>query len=305
MKASAVASLLVAIVALLPAAAWASACCFSAGAYGLGRLALYEQASVTFDVAAGTGLGYWDGKGALHSVAGADATRSASANLGVLLRLSERNAAWLRAPWRLTQRAGQIDGGRVERWGQGAGDLDLGLRTDWWQVGSSAWPGLATTLGLVAPSGRSTGGAHDPMGVDVTGRGQWAVSAGLIVERTSMPSFVRLSVGGRVAIADRDGWRDGAAVDVELAAGRELLAGWVVSAVVTESLRAARSYQGLTYAGSGGRSTRVALSSSVKVAAGWTLRGGLSAAPPLVALGRNEPTDWSASVGLRHGVDAD
>jgi len=41
------------------------------------------------------------------------------------------------------------------------------------------------------------------------------------------------------------------------------------------------------------------------VAPGWTLRGGLSAAPQLPWLGRNETTEWALSLGLRRGIDAD
>ena len=296
--------LLLALLAL-PSSAWASACCFSAGAYGLGRLAMYERASVTFDVGGGRSAAYWDGSGALHDISAADATTSASAKLGVMLRLSERSSLWLRTPWALTARSGEVAGERVHRFGQGLGDADLGLRVDWWDVGSSTRPGLATTVGVVAPSGRSTGGAHDPMGVDVTGRGQWALSAGVVVERTSMPNYMRLTVGGRFAFADRDGWRDGPALDVELAVGRELLPGWVVSAVVTESMRSERSYAGQTYAGSDGHVLRAALSTSMKLAPGWTLRGGLSAAPPAPSLGRNEPSDWAVTVGVRRGFDQD
>lgn len=284
----------VAVTLALPTAAHAGACCLSVGAYGLGRLAPYEHASVTLDAGGGSELAYWDAGGGLHDVAATGHTDSGSATLGALVRVSSGGSAWLRLPWLATARS--------QRRGHGLGDLDLGLRVDWLEVGGGAPVGVATSLGVVAPTGTSTGASRDPSGVDVTGRGQWALAASVAVERTALPVFVRATLGGRLAVADRDGWRDGPALDLELAAGRALDSGLLLSAIASQTLRAASTFAGRSFPASSARRLRLAVGAAYPLTPRWTLRAGAAVSPPLGALGRNEVSDWSLTVGLRRGV---
>jgi hypothetical protein len=149
----------------------------------------------------------------------------------------------------------------------------------------------------------TTAQASDALGVDVTGRGQLIVAASAIAEWTSVPWYGRASVGGRVGIRESAGWRDGIGVDIELAAGRELVDAVVMSAVLSWHANASRSYRGAAISGSEAQSARAGLALAWKFARGWSLRGQANVAPPFARLGRNQDIDVAVGAGLRFAVD--
>ena len=135
---------------LLPVTAGAAACCLSAGVFGVGRLAAWEELVVGSSIGVSRAQGLWNADGGFRAYGDGYQELEGTAELYGLLRIDERFQSWARLPWLITHRAA----GSYSELGQGLGDLQLGLRYDPVLIGEyEELPAIALTASVLAPTG--------------------------------------------------------------------------------------------------------------------------------------------------------
>ncbi len=222
------------------ARAEAAACCLSSSAFGLGRLASWEQAAVIVGGSVSPVSGSWDDQGAWHANPADYSENEWRTQLSALVALHERLQLSGRLPWVLTQKAA----GPLNESGHGLGDSQLALRYEPVYQGEYDYlPELALNLGATVPTGRAMTGAQTILGSDVTGRGAWMLSASLTAELARAFWFVQLGGGLTYALpmagdAPGETQQFGPGVQATLAGGIELTRGLVASLVARYSWEA-------------------------------------------------------------------
>ncbi len=123
--------------------------------------------------------GHWNGSG--RYVDGGDARdRELRFEARVITKLGRSFQIGAIVPYVVTDRR---FGDRASR-GSGPGDVSLLSRYDFVRVGGeNGLPGIALTLGLTVPTGRSPDRARDALGTDVTGSGAWEARPGIAIEK--------------------------------------------------------------------------------------------------------------------------
>ena len=303
-RATLVAVMLAALV-VAPKDAQASACCMSAATTGVGRLKSWETVAIGSTLTWRHGIGAWSGDGDYDGLGEALAD-DLVATLWGLVRVHPQGSVWLRVPTQLGLRGGQGSAGTLRTNAIGVGDLDVGLRWAWIEVGDGN-PAVASSLGVTTPTGRAPVDSRDPLAADVSGRGAWAISFVTTVERTHMPWFLRGSLGAAVSLpawrADAEVWqRFGPSVTASLAAGRQLRSGLVASAMVTGTWEAALRRDGVAVPKSSALLTTATLALSWQIGEAWTLQAAAGASPPAAGFGRNRDAQVTTTLGLRYGV---
>lgn len=283
--------------------AHAGACCMSSALSGVGRLRTWEKFSLGVRSSAVWETGRWDetsrwfGKGEDY-----DALDLRSEIWG-LVRLHRQISVFARVPWSLNFRhlADQTS------WDGWFGDLQVGGRWDVLSIGQHPHiPAIAFLLGASAPTGRSVALARNPLGADVTGRGAWVLSAGVVLEKVFYPGFVQLDLGVQVPMpmerTDIGAFqRFGVSIPLVLTGGLEL----TKTLVLALSLRflwedqltvGARRVEGSQRIDAG-----AGLSLSWSFDPHWTLQASVDSGLFIDALGANQPGRLTASLGLRYG----
>ncbi len=289
-----------------PARVEAGACCLSAAAYGVGRLKSWESMAAGSSLSLRHTYGHWSAQGRYADLRGARAD-DLRGTLWTLVRVHRSGAVWVRVPGHLGLRSAPGDAGEVSTQAASPGDLDLGLRWDWVGVGEAAGrAGVATTLGLTVPTGRTYAESSDALAADVSGRGAFALTLATTVERTLMPWFVRgvaaLSVPLPAARADTGVvQRFGPSVSGQLAAGREVWSGLVVSARADVTWESALVSGGAPVAGSAALVSTASLALAWQAASDWTVQAGVGGSVPLSNLGRNREAQLITTLGVRYG----
>lgn len=294
------------VVAALPAVATprarAAACCMSATAVGMGRLLIWEDFAIGFSSSVRGGVGAWSGDATWTPYRDYEEIEWA-AEVWSLIRLQRRATLYLRVPTTLTHRRA----GPLSEVGGGLADLGLGARFEILEIGEYAeLPALAATVSLSAPTGVAPDQASQPLGTDVTSRGAWVLTAGLSLEKTKLPWFVRVDVGVDVPLpAERRDLRVtqrfGPGISVALVGGYELAEGLVASLLARFRWEAPLTLAGATVADSSRHETGLALALSYRVAPHWTLQFGLDTPILVDHLGDNQPGKISGTVGVRYG----
>lgn len=302
--AAALVASVVALAAVAPTPARAAPCCMSATAFGTGRLLIWEDFAFGLRTSVAGGLGQWDEDGAWHPYDGYGELEWRSEVWG-MGALSRRASVFARVPFVATHRtAGDLDG-----FGGGLADVSAGLRYELLTIGEYLeLPAIALTLSVTAPTGRATWGAATPLGVDVTGRGAWALGAGVSVEHTEMPWFVRLDLGVTVPLPaarpDLGGvdQRFGPELATALAGGVELTDGVVTSLVARLTWASEIVLDGRAVDGSGRLDVGLGAALSWRFEAHWTLQLAVDTGIFADGLGDNQPGRVTGTAGVRYGV---
>lgn len=286
--------LLALLLLLVPGAAAASACCLSTSAFGTGRLAVWEDLAVGFSSSLGDAAGDWSERGTWRAY-GDYLDREWRLSAWGIYRLAEHLEISGRVPWVITERAA----GSIDDSGNGLGDLSLGARWDLLPLGSiEGIPGVALTFGATLPTGRTADESETILGADATGRGAWALTAGVSLEKTWDPFFVRLDAAGTYWLPSA-GQRFGPGLDLLLGGGMELVPGLVASAGPRLSLEGARHDAGREVVGSAARELGLGANLAWSIGDHLTLQGGVETAPPVDGLGQNRAQRTTATLGLR------
>lgn len=166
----------------------AAACCISATAVGTGRLLNWEDGAVGLLKSASYALGHWDTDGEWKPFEGYGELEL-KATLWGMARLSRRALVSLSVPATLNHRWTDS----MSTWGGFLADVSVGFRYDPLLVGEyEELPAVAIVFGVSAPTGRVPGPDTGKLGEGATGRGAWLLSAGVVLEKTVVPWFVRL-----------------------------------------------------------------------------------------------------------------
>ncbi|MCO4764201.1 MAG: hypothetical protein KC502_22000 [Myxococcales bacterium] len=294
------------LLAVLPSEALAGACCMSSSVYGVGRLKDWENAAGGSSLSWLHTTGAWDQAG---RYAGLGATQSDDmrAQVWAMARFHARGTAWVRAPLQLGFRSAAGTSGELRSQALSAGDMDLGARWAFVEVGEEAGQtAIASSLGLTVPSGRTTAESRDPLGADVAGRGGFALTLSTALERTWMPWFVRGTVAGSLPLPfereDTGVWqRFGPSVTISGTAGRELWSGTVLSATLQGTWEGSLVSGATAVPDSRALLINGLLAMSHQIGGEWTLQLAASAAPPVAGWGVNRPLVVSTVLGVRYG----
>lgn len=293
---------LIGAVFLLPPRAAAAPCCMSATAFGMGRLAIWEDFALGLRTSLSPSLGAWDAAGHWSSYDDY-ADLEWRSELWALVAIDRRLSVFARLPAVATHRSA----GALSDLGGGVGDLSFGGRYELLSIGEVAeLPAIALTLSVLAPTGRATADAETPLGVDVTGRGAWVLSAGLSLEVTRLPWFVRLDLGLTVPLpARRDdlglSQRLGPSFDLGLSGGVEVAPRVVVSLASHLMLSSDNILDGASVPHSDRFELGLGPALSWGFAWSWTLQAGLDTNLFAADLGRNVPGRVTTTLGLRYG----
>ncbi len=288
----------------IPVPAHAAACCLSAGVFGVGRLAVWEDLVVGTSVGLTRAHGLWAADGRFRAYGDGYQEHEGTAELYGIVRIDERFQAFGRVPWLLTHRSA---GSQIEL-GHGLGDVQAGLRFDPVLIGEyGELPAIGLTATVLAPTGIRPENATTSLATGTGGRGVWALSLALSLEHVSGPWFARLDAGGSVSLpfVRRDlGVRQayGPGLQVGLFGGRELISNrWVLALGAIHEWEAPYALDGVTVPDSSARSPSLSVSTSWKLSGNWMLQASALATPWVDGLGKNRLGRAGATLGVRYG----
>jgi len=274
----------------------------SATAFGIGRLLIWEDFAVGLRLSWMHGVGTWDPNGDYlpHRDYRDEEVRTEVWAMGAL---SRRASLFGRLPMSLVHRRA----GEISDTGGGLSDVAAGIRYELLQIGEYVeLPAIALTFAVLAPTGRSPDEMRQVLGADVTGRGAFALSAGISFEITRLPWFVRLDLGTVVPLPfTREdtgrAQRLGPEVDVALSGGAEVSSGTVLSLVTRFAWHAPLAIAGRTVDGSERVDFGLAVAGSVVLADHWSLQLSIDTGFFFSGAGDNTPARVSTVLGLRYG----
>jgi hypothetical protein len=292
------------LLAALPRAAGAAACCMSATSFGVGRLTIWEQWAVGLRAGHARSLGQWTSGGTLDPNPPGYSAGVTTVEPWAIVRLHERVQvqAWVPLVWedREQDTTWQVAGG--------LGDLGAAARFELVAIGQYVGlPSLAVTAGFLAPTGKRVEQVEPPLFAGTTGRGAWATSLALESEYARMPWFVRLDAGATYSFpfvrADTGETQQYApSLQAALSAGRELLPEVLVVALAIAAEREGDiTIGGEPVSGSRAHSVTLAASVSWTLDPHWTLVGTLANTAWPADVGMNRDARTGFTLGVRHG----
>ena len=294
----------VALLILAAAApARAAACCMSATANGVGRLLVWEEFALGLSTSMSYGTGRWttDGEWLPYSEDYTDIEWRTQ--LWGMFRLSEKWFAYGQLPWLVNQRGS----GELQNVDGGLADVQAGVRYELLQIGEILeLPTIAVTGAVTAPTGRSAVDADGSLMSDATGRGAWALSAGLSLEKTILPWYVRLDLSASLPLPSTRAdlgvsQQYGPSGEVALMGGLEVASGLVVSVFGRYAQEGALSVDEELTLNSGQTGLSVGSSVSWRLTPHWTVQAGVETGLFIDGLGDNRPGRITTTLGLRYG----
>ncbi len=261
---------------------------------------MWEDGAVGLTGAFSTAPGQWDPNGQWHGF-GDYGEREWRLSMFGLLRVQKRVQLYGLVPVVLNQR----DGTTRSESGGGLGDAQAAARYDLYNVGEAgAWPGVALSLGVLAPVGRPVDESKSPLAADATGRGAWVISPAVTLEQVWGGMFLQATVGATIPLprerADGHAQRFGPGVAVGLAGGLELVPGKVVlGALLRLSWESSLELDGRTVDNSGRADSGVGLSVAWDLSEHFTAQAGVDVGLLFSHLGDNQPGRVGGSLGLR------
>ena len=247
-------------------------------------------------------MGTWDSTGT-YTPYGDYVEEEVRAELWAMGALSRRTALFGRVPVSLMHR----EAGALSDTGGGLADISLGVRHEFLQIGEVLeLPAIALTAAVLAPTGRAPDAATQPLGADTTGRGAFALSAGLSFEITRLPWFVRLDLGAVVPLPfTREDTgkiqRFGPEVDVAVSGGLEVGRGVVISLVAPIAWHAPLTIDGDEIPDSERLDLGLGLAGSVALDGHWTAQLSVDTGVFIDGAGDNTPARITSVAGLRYG----
>lgn len=292
-----------ALVALLAVRVEAAACCVSASAFGLGRLAVWEQAAGQVSLSTSPSPGRWDEHGVYFANAPGTADVEVRPSVSGLISLHERWQLAARVPWVVNSR--QADG--YAEAAHGVGDALASVRFEALHIGEyDLVPGVALNLGLTVPSGLAMARTQRLLATDVTGRGAWVVGASVTLEQTWRGRwYAQLAVGATVPLPMASFLvgqmqRFGPTLDSTLAVGVELGRLVVVSCVARGSAESSLRIDERIVPNSSAFDLGVGPAVAWKLHPRWTVQAGLDTGLFIDGLGDNRPARVTFTAGVRH-----
>ncbi len=275
----------------------------SATAIGMGRLLIWEDFAVGLNTSLRGAVGRWDSDARWRDHADDYEELDWRSEVWGLVRVHRRAAVYAAVPWLVSWRAS----GALERSGAGISDIRFGARFEALEIGEYVeFPGLAFLLTVSAPTGRAMHETQDVLGADVTTRGAWTIGVGMSLEKTHLPWFVRLDVGGVFALPmERDDLGKtqqlGHSLVLGVAGGAEIVSHVVLSLVARLTWESSLSIGGVTVDNSERTDAGLGLAVSWRVQPHWTLQLGLDTGLFANDLGDNQSGGVTGSFGVRYG----
>ena len=286
------------LVTLIPARAFAQACCAGGSIVTPGRLELHEDALVGLQAKASSVFGSYDTAGRYVAAPGGDTELDFEQDLFGALRLLRRGQIALLVPIVETRRATPQQGAQF---GGGVGDVNASARWDFIEAGQSRFvPGIALLAGLTFPTGRPPEQASPPLFVDSTGIGAFQINAALALEQTFGAWLLNATVLGAKR-AEHGGQTLGTQVTLLSAAA------YTFANDVALALSASYAFEGDATTRSGAdvplsahHVTTVTVSGLLPLGDTFRLLGGLSLTPPVDSLGSTQPASAGLSLTVLH-----
>lgn len=290
--------------ALFPREAPAAACCMSATGFGLGRLRVWEESAFGLQLGTARSLGQWDSGGSLRWNGSGYSDGLSLAQPWAIVRVHERVQLQAWVPVYLNDRR---SGGQTQLAG-GVGDVGAASRFELVSLGEYAeLPGVAVTVGLLAPTGRRPEETSPPLFAGATGRGAWGGSVALETEYATLPWFVRLDAGVSAFLPFRRpdtgaSQRYGPLFQAALSAGNEVVADKLVLALsLAGEWETTTRSDGAVVPGSNAYSYAVSGAASWLVTPHWTLVGNLTSNIWPDGAGMNRDARLGFTAGVRYG----
>ncbi len=290
------------LLAALPARA--SVCCMTAGLFGVGRLALWEQAAAGVRATGAETLGTWSADGAWTPSPAGWVDRELRVDSYGLLRLSERGQIHVLVPALLNLRG--LDDDVVA--GGGVGDLELGVRYELVNVGERApWPAVGVSASVLLPSSVRPEEATARFDADATGRGALGAAGAVSVEQAFGAAFARVDAGGTVyapfvRVDLREHQSYGPTLAAAASAGYTIASGLLLGATAGMAHDLPLSIGSEAQPASSATSATAGLLASWTFDPHWTLLASASSGLFIDALGQNRPGRITASLGVRYGA---
>ncbi len=269
--------------------------------FGVGRLAMWEQAALGARLSLADTLGTWDAAGAFHPNSGGYHEDELRLEPYALLRLAPSLELSASLPAVATARGVGDAGGA----GAALGDAQGSLR---WQIAderaAGAWPTVAVIGSALFATGRRPEEARAPLATDATSRGAFGAGAALSADKTLGAFFAHADLGATAYMPFhvKGGVEAlGPTAAAGVSAGAEVAGGVVVGGSAGIVWDAPYTLDGKVAEGSNALVVSAGALASWKVDPHWTLLVGLSSGVPLSHAGMNRPASASASAALRFG----
>lgn len=284
---------------LVPRDARAGACCGTGQSVAL-RLAPEENASATL-VTTGLDLrGHWDGAGKYIASDANARDREYRVEVRGMGRIGKHFQFGAILPYlRTTRRTIDSDSS-----GGGLGDASVITRWDFVKVGGEgSLPGIAATLALATPTGRSPFKSKDPLLADVTGAGTWEVRPGVALEKSWWTGWYVIGAFGMGFFAPFEGnggqnIQLGPRVLGFVAGGRSWSNGFGLAGALSYDREAGPRVAGTRYIAFRARSS-IMLFGSYEISDHWQLIASSQWEPPISKLGRDQLAGITVGVGVR------
>jgi hypothetical protein len=295
------ATALLALTATAPARA--AACCMSATATGVGRLLVWEEFAVGLSSSMAYGMGRWTADGEWRPYSEDYTDIEWRTQLWGMFRLSEKWFVYGQLPFLMNQRSS----GDLQDLDGGLADVQAGVRYEVLQIGEILeLPAIALTGAVTAPTGRHLADAEGALASDATGRGAWVLSAGLSLEKTLLPWYVRLDMSASLPLAATRSdlgvsQQYGLSGEVALMGGLEVADNVVVSVFGRYAQEGALSLDQELITNSGQSGASVGSAVSWRLTPHWTVQGGVETGLFVDGLGDNQPGRVTTTLGLRYG----
>lgn len=264
------------------------------------RLAPEENASATIVGTTNDLRGHWDGEG--HYVASdPDAhDREWRVEARGMGRIGRRFQFGAIVPVLYTVRrtTDQTSGGG------GLGDVTALARWDFVKVGGEGnLPGIAATMSIAMPTGRSPYSAKDALGADITGAGAWEVRPGIALEKSWWTGWYVLAAGGVGFFAPFTSNRDeriqlGPRFLAFAAVGKAWTNGLGLAVAVSHDREAGPRVDGVRYVAFRARSSAM-LFGSYEIDDHWQLIASGQWDVPIDGFGRDQLAGITLGLGVR------
>jgi len=273
----------------------------SSSAFGVGRLAPFEDFAILASQSFSHYAGHWDGQSDWHWASYSES--EFRTQISGIVALNQRLELSAGMPWLVTTKAA----GGVNESGHGIGDTQVGLRFE--PIGSgeiAGVPGIALVGGMTMPSGRARSEVGHPLATDITGRGAWVLSASVMLEVARMRWFVLGGAGvtysfEKDAVLAGHTTQLGRGFQATVLSGVEVVPKWIASMLVRYAYEGMVKYDGASVPRSQTHDAGVGPAVAFQWTPNWTVQGGFDTAIYLNNMGRNHDGRYAASLGIRYG----
>lgn len=294
---------LVALASALAAApAQAAACCLSANAFGIGRLAMWETLAVILGGSVSPVAGRWDQQATWRPNPAEFAETEWRTQLSALAAVHPRLQLSGRVPLVLTQKVFA----EQQESGGGLGDTQFAVRYEPVFQGEYEFlPEVALNAGVTVPVGRTATDSQTALGSDVTSRGAWVPSASASVELARSNWFALLG-GGVTWPLPMAGFEPGRTQQLGLGWQLTAAGGVEVKKALVLSLAARGAFEGPIQMDGAVVPESEAFEMGLGPAVAWTfvphftLQGGVDLELHASGLGDNRQGRTTASLALRY-----